>query len=120
MYVLGYSYSGCRAQQLHAAADLSVALGVLGYPQTGRRYMYVGEKRLGAFGQVFLVITSDTGPVESILPLTHTLSLCLPVHVQHGHEGFLTPWSYTADSDSSLVMDEWQATHHLFSEHILS
>lgn len=45
--------------------------------------MYVGEKRLGASGQVFLVITSDTGPVESILPLTHTLSfsLCLPVHV---------------------------------------
>lgn len=44
--------------------------------------MYVGEKRLGAFGQVFLVITSDTGPVESILPLTHTLSLSLCVY-QH-------------------------------------
>lgn len=37
--------------------------------------MYVGEKRLGAFGQVFLVITSGTGPVESILPLTHSLFL---------------------------------------------
>lgn len=41
--------------------------------------MYVGEKRLGAFGQVFLVITSDTGPVESILPLSHTHTLFLSV-----------------------------------------
>lgn len=53
MYVLGYSYSGCRAQQLHAAADLSVALGVLGCPQTGRRYMYVGEKEVGRFRASF-------------------------------------------------------------------